>query len=184
VERVTSTRRRADACRGRVAAGGLRCLCAAVLVGVVATGCGGSKKASSTASSFKSGPTTAFTGDPNKACAVATKSDVEAAIGTMVKPGQGASGVLCRYEVANAASQFVLVETKESSQSSQIYDLQLSSAAGAESLNGVGEKAFVAGNKAVVLRGSTLTVVTVSTGQPQPAVTAALKKLAQAVGRR
>ena len=100
-----------------------------------------------------------------------------------MKPGAGAQGVVCRFEVASRASSFVLIESNESPQAGQIYDLKASAEARAENLPGVGERAFVAGDRAVILRGSKLVTLTVSLGQPQAAVTAALKKLAASVGR-
>ena len=159
-----------------------RLLALALAVGVVAA-CGGGDDEESSATSFPKIATTAFTGDPNKACTLATQSEVEAAIGTPVKPGAGAQGVVCRFEVVSKASSFVLIESNESPQAGQIYDLKASSAQRAENLTGVGERAFVAGDQAVILRGSRLVTLTVSIGQPQPAVTAALKKLATSVGR-
>ncbi len=161
----------------------LRVLGLALVMGVVFSGCGGGDDKSSS-TSFPKIATTAFTGDPNKACTLVTQSEVEAAIGSPVKPGAGAQGVVCRFEVASKPSSFVLIEANESSQASQIYDLKASSVERAENLAGVGERAFVAGDRAVILRGSRLVTLTVSTGQPQAAVTAALKKLAASVGRR
>ena len=161
---------------------GARLLALALAV-VVVGACGGGDDEESSSTSFPKIATTAFTGDPNKACALATQSEVEAAIGTPVKPGAGAQGIVCRFEVASRASSFVLIESNESPQASQIYDLMASSAERAENLPGVGERAFLAGDRAVILRGSRLVTLTVSIGQPQPAVTAALKKLATSVGR-
>ena len=157
-------------------------LALALAVGVLAA-CGGGDDEESSTTSFPKIATTAFTGDPNKACTLATQSEVEAAIGTPVKPGAGAQGVVCRFEVVSKASSFVLIESNESPQAGQIYDLKASSAERTENLTGVGERAFVAGDQAVILRGSRLVTLTVSTGQPQAAVTAALKKLAASVGR-
>lgn len=156
----------------------------AVVVGLAIAACGGSGDDKTETTKFPKIPTTAFTGDPNKACKLATQSEVEAAIGTAVKPGAGANGTLCRYEVASSASQFVMIESTSSPQSPQIFDLQASSANNRENLAGAGERAFIAGNRAVVLRGSTLSTVTVSTSQSPAAVTAALRKLAQTVGSR
>ncbi len=159
---------------------GWRGLALALCLGVALTGCGGGSGKDKKAAA-KATPTT-FSGDADKACRLATKSDVEAAIGSTVNPGLGSNGTVCRYELASSAAQFVSIESNESPQSSQIYDLLLSGASGAENLTGVGDRAFVAGTRAVVLRGPKLTTITVGTGQPQAAVTAALKKLAQAVG--
>lgn len=151
-------------------------------VAVVAAACGGGDDKSSS-TSFPKIATTAFKGDHNKACGLASQSDVESAIGTPVRPGAGAQGVVCRYELASKASSFVLIEANESSQASQIFELKASTEDRAEDLPGVGEKAFVSGDHAVVLRGSKVVTVTVSTGQPPAAVNAALKKLAASVAR-
>jgi hypothetical protein len=160
----------------------LRLLALTLAVGVVAS-CGGGDDEESSSTSFPKIATTAFTGDPNAACTLATQGEVEAAIGTPVKPGAGAQGIVCRFEVVSKASSFVLIEKNESPQASQIYELKASTAERVENLTGVGERAFVAGDQAVILRGSRLVTLTVSTGQPQAAVTAALRKLAASVGR-
>ncbi len=160
----------------------LRVLGLALVIGLAMSACGsGDDESSST--SFPKIATTVFRGDPNKACSLASQSEVEAAIGTPVRPGAGAQGTVCRFEVAAKASSYVLIEATESSQASQIYDLKASSAERAENLPGVGEKAFVAGERAVVLRGSRLVTVTLITDQPAATRTAALKKLATSVGR-
>lgn len=166
----------------RATQAGLRFLALAVAVGV-AGACGGGDDDKSSPTSFPKIATTAFTGDPNKACTLATQSEVEAAIGAPVKPGAGAQGIVCRFEAVSRASSFVLIESNESPQAPQIYDLKASTAERVENLTGVGERAFVAGDRAVILRGSRVVTVTVSTGQPPTAVTAALKKLAASVGR-
>ena len=159
-----------------------RLLTLALAVAVVSA-CGGGDDEESSSTSFPKIPTTAFTGDPNAACNLATQSEVEAAVGAPVKPGAGAQGIVCRFEMASRASSFVLIESNESPQASQIYDVKASTAERAENLTGVAERAFVAGDQAVILRGSKLVTVTVSLGQPQAAVTAALKRLAASVGR-
>lgn len=155
----------------------------ALVVVAMATACGGGDGKKSSPTSFPKIATTVFQGDPNKACTLASESEVEAAIGAAVRPGAGAEGIVCRYEVESKPSSYVLIEASESSQASQIYELKASTAEKAETLPGVGEKAFVAGDRAVVLRGSKVVTVTVSTGQPPAAVNAALKKLAASVGR-
>jgi hypothetical protein len=166
----------------RVTQAGLRLLALALAVGV-AGACGGGDDDESSSTGFPKIPTTAFTGDPNAACTLATQSEVEAAIGTPVKPGVGAQGIVCRFEVTSRASSFVQIESNESPQASQIYDLKASSAGRVENLPGVGERAFVAGDRAVILRGSRLVTLTVNTGQPPAAVNAALKRLAATVAR-
>lgn len=162
----------------------VRLVVLALAVGLAAAACGGGDDDESSSTTFPRIATTAFTGDPNKACNLASQSEVEAAIGTPVRPGAGAQGVVCRFEVVDKASSYVLIESNESSQASQIYDLKASSAGRVENLPGVGERAFVAGDRAVILRGSKLVTVTVSTGQPPAATTAALKRLAADVARK
>ncbi|HEX2193186.1 MAG TPA: hypothetical protein VHH09_08330 [Acidimicrobiales bacterium] len=160
----------------------MRFVVVGLAVGLAAAACGGGDDEESSATSFPKIATTAFTGDPDKACKLATQSEVEAAIGAPVKPGAGAQGIVCRFEVVNRATSYVLIETNESSQASQIFDIKASSER-VENLPGVGERAFVAGDQAVILRGSNLVTVTVSTGQPPAATNAALKKLAATVAR-
>lgn len=155
---------------------------AAVLILGAAVACGGSgSKKATTTTLFKPVPSTAYTGDPAKACGLAPKSDVEAALGAPVKPGEGVDGRVCRYELVSSAAQFVVIQTTQSPEASNIYDLSFTSATGAEALTGVGDKAFVTSANATVLRSSTITVVTLTTTQAPAAKAAALKKLAQTV---
>lgn len=174
MERLISTERRAA---------GRRCRAAVVVVLALAAACGGGgkSKAATGTTRFPRVPTTAFTGDPNKACALAPQPDVEAAIGAAVRPGAGANGVLCRYDSVATPAQSVVIETGSSPQASNLFELRLTSAKAAEILTGVGDRAFVAANQANVLRGSTLTMITLTSSQPPAAVTAALRKLAQSV---
>jgi hypothetical protein len=169
--------------RGWVSTRTLRFLVLSLAVGLAAGACGGGDDEESSSTSFPKVATTAFTGDPDRACKLVTQSEVEAAIGTPVKPGAGAQGIVCRFEVVNRATSYVQIERNESSQASQIYDIKASSEDPVENLPGVGERAFVAGDQAVILRGSNLVTVTVSTGQPPAATNAALKRLAATVAR-
>jgi len=151
----------------------------------VAAACGGGKstpaKTATKGTLFPPPPSTAFVGDPARACRLAPKADVEAAIGTAVRPGVSTNGVLCQYDTAAPPAQSVLIETDSTPEASNLFELRLSSAKAPEMLAGVGDRAFVAANRAHVLRGSTLGSITFTTNQPPPAVTAALKKLAQTV---
>ncbi|MFN2608260.1 MAG: hypothetical protein ABR511_10295 [Acidimicrobiales bacterium] len=160
---------------------GARVAAVAAGLGLAVVACGGSSGSSTKATKTASAPPTSYTGDPNKACSLAPKADVEAAVGAPVAPGVGSNGVVCRYEFANSTASSVVIATNQTSEASRLYDLELSSAAGAETLNGVADKAFVTANRAYVLRGSNLTIVTLTTTSPPPTATAALKKLAQAV---
>lgn len=129
----------------------------------------------------KSPAGTVFTGQADKACGVAPKAEVESAIGAPVKAGTGANGILCRFDLASAADQFVLLSSTQSPDNAKTFDGFRTAARNVESLTGVGDRAFVASNQAYVLKGTTLTVVTVNLKQPQPAITAAAKKMAQVV---
>lgn len=124
---------------------------------------------------------TVFTGQADKACGVAPKAEVEAAVGVPVKAGVGANGILCRFDLASAADQFVLLSSTQSADSAKTFDAFRTAARNAESLTGVGDRAFVASNQAYVLKGTTLTVVTINLKQAPPAITAAAKKMAQVV---
>jgi hypothetical protein len=75
----------------------------------------------------------------------------------------------------------VLLSSTQSADSPKTFDGFRTAARNAETLPGVGDRAFVSSNQAYVLKGTTLTIVTVNLKQPQPAVTAAAKKMAQVV---
>lgn len=98
-----------------------------------------------------------------------------------MKPGQGANGILCRFDLASTAEQFVLLSSTQSPDNAKTFDGFRSATPRAESLTGVGDRAFVTSNQAYVLKGTTLTVVTVNLKQPPPAVAAATRKMAQVV---
>lgn len=151
---------------------------------LVLAACGGDDKKGDETAPEAGPPVTEFTGDPNRACALATEAEVEAAIATKVKPGVGALGAVCTYTTETAADQYVVLDRTESPEAPQIFELDKSSSTGVEPLAGVGNAAFVAGNKAYVLEGTVLVVITVNLKQPQPAVTAITKKLAQAAAPR
>jgi len=155
----------------------------AVCLSLVA-GCGSDDKKKDTAAPDAGPAVTEFKGDPNKACELATKAEVEAALATKVKAGVGALGTVCTYVVENAFDQSVVLERTDSPESPQFFELSKSSPdAAVEPLPGVGDDAFIAGNKAYVLKGQVLAGITVTLKQPQPAVTAAIKKLAQAAAQ-
>ena len=144
----------------------------------LAMGCGGDDD--DAASDVVPG-VTEYKGDPNKACELATRAEVEAAIAAKVMAGVGDAGRICTYTVDNGTfDQYVSLERTDSPQSQQIFELTKTSATGVEPLSGVGNDAFVTGNKAYVLKGTVLAGITVNIRQPQPAITAAARKLAQA----
>ena len=143
----------------------------------LAAGCGGDDDDAAP----DAGPlVTEFKGDPNMACQVVTKAEVEAAIATKVRDGLGDAGTICTYMLENAFDQSVVLERTNSPQSAQIFELNKTSSAAVEPLTGVGNDAFLTGNKAYVLKGTAMAAITVSVKQPPAATTAALRKLAQA----
>ncbi|HEV3401032.1 MAG TPA: hypothetical protein VG078_04350 [Acidimicrobiales bacterium] len=154
----------------------------AALLLAVLVGCGGDDGGGGDGEGDAASPAgTVFTGQADKACGLAPKAEVESAIGAVVKAGTGANGILCRFDLATAAEQFVLLSSTQSPDSPKTFDAFRTAAPNAETLPGVGDRAFVASNQAYVLKGTTLTVVTINLKQPQAAITAAAKKMAQVV---
>lgn len=150
---------------------------------LVLAACGGgddNKEDDATSDLDPGPPVTAFTGDPNRACELATKAEVEAALATKVKPGVGALGTVCTYTSETAFDQFVVLERTDTPEAPQVFELSRSSSEGVEPLAGVGNDAFVAGNKAYVLKGNVLATITVNSKQPPPTVGAAVRALARA----
>lgn len=153
---------------------------ASALLAVAVVGCGGGGDESG-GGDTESPRGTVFTGQADRACGLAPRAEVESAIGAPVKNGAGANGILCRFDLASAADQFVLLSSTQSSDSPRMFDAFRTAAPNAETLTGVGDRAFVTSNQAYVLKGTTLTVVTVNLKQPQAAVTAAARRMAQVV---
>ncbi len=123
--------------------------------------------------------------DAARACGVVTKGEIEAAIGSRVNDGQSSgsgSTAACKYELAGT-SQAVVVAI---SASTDPQDFQRAKAAmqGVQPVPAAGVDSFVTGNRAFVLKGSTLAIVAINIDRPAPALTEAAKKLAQAAAGR
>ncbi len=156
-------------------------MAAALALVLAVVGCGGGNDDNGDEGEEGAPAGTVFTGQADRACGLAPRAEVESAIDAPVKAGNGANGILCRFDLASAADQFVLLSSTQSADSHKAFDAFRTAAANSETLTGVGDRAFVTGNQAYVLKGNTLTVVTINLKQPQPAITAAAKKMPQVV---
>ncbi len=154
---------------------------AALALVLAAVGCGGGDGDNGDEGEEGAPAGAVFDGPADRACRLAPRAEVERAIGAPVKDGTGANGILCRFNLASAADQFVLLSSTQSADSPKTFDAFRSAAARPETLSGVGDRAFVTANQAYVLKGTTLTVVTVNLKQPQPAVSAAARRMAEVV---
>ena len=155
-------------------------------------GCGGSDKAkgSSGTEPVTAPPSTyapiALPADrPQRAaCGLVTQAEVEAALAAKVTAAkesaqQGRS--LCTFSLATAADQSVLLVSTSSSGVPAAFDASRSSAASPQSVS-AGEQAFVSGPQALVRTGTTMVAILVTVRQQPAQVTAAVTRLAQAVG--
>lgn len=166
--------------RAAVTPRALTVLAAALVVSLLVAACGGGgKKASAPA-----GPSGGAVADVNATCTLLSREDVQEAIGAPAREGQGTSGNACRFDVAGAPDQAVLLLKTTDPANPANFDRAVTEMADARALIGVGDKAFVTGKQAYVLKGDTIAIVLVNLQRPAPALADAATKLAQAVAPR
>jgi hypothetical protein len=170
----------------RAAVGGV----ALALCSSLVAGCGGGSSPGKAKSDPKAGGSSSATtpalvpsGPQRQACTIVSQADVEAAVGAKATAGrpadQGLVGSGCSYALASAADQAVLVVTVTSPGSAAAFDAARQQAGAAQTVS-AGDRAFVTGGEAVVLKGTTLVTIVVATKQAPAAQTQAATRLAQA----
>ena len=117
------------------------------------------------------------------ACALVSRSEVESTAGISVNPGDGVTTKggtsSCAYRVRTNTAQYVgVIVQGAGAPSFDSASQQLGSVA--ESIPGVGERAFVARDTVYALKGDRLLILTVSTNQPESARKQAAIRLSQA----
>ena len=124
--------------------------------------------------------------EPGPPCTLVTESDVETAVGADVKQvsarSQGPSRG-CVFSLTSAQEERVVVLVANSANSAAAFE-QAKAGARIENVTGVGDRAFLADNKAVALRGSTLVIIVVGLKQPTPSLGQMARKLAQSAVNR
>ena len=121
------------------------------------------------------------------ACGLLSRGEVESAAGVAVNPGDGVTTKggtsSCAYRVRTNTAQYVgVIIQSPGTPSFDSASRQLGGAA--ESISGVGERAFVAKDTVYALKGDRLLILTVSTTQPEPARKQAAIRLSQsAIGK-
>lgn len=148
---------------------------------LLAAGCGGDGKKAASSNTTTPGVTVAA----GRACEVVTKAEVEAAIGTPVGAGQSSGGgatAACKYELQGTTQSVIVAITA----STDPQDFQDAKAAipNAQPVPNINAESFVAGGRAFVLKGNTLGIVAVNLERPDPALSDAARKLAQAAAGR
>lgn len=176
----------------RAAAGGV----ALALCSSLVAGCGGgssqaSGKARAKAGDGATGETLAATpplvasGPQRQACTILTQAEVEAAIGAKATAGkaadQGLVGSGCSYALAAGPDQVVLIVSTTSPGSPAAFDAARQRASQPAQPVSAGDRAFVAGGQAAVLKGTTLVVILVATKQVPAAQEQTAATLAQSV---
>ena len=152
-------------------------------IALAATGCGGGGKKKATNStkttSTRFPPPAPVNNEKlsegQGACGYVTSSDIQAAVGSPVNPGDGVktkTSESCRWSLKAGNNQVVGV-VLSSPGKAQFDSSRSALGAGAEALPGVGDQAFVAGDTAYALKGDKLLIVDVTTTQ-----TVALRKAA------
>jgi hypothetical protein len=161
----------------RVACGAL------ALVGLLLAGCGGGgHKGEASATTVAPADTTIPAVASDKPCDIVTQGEVEAAVGEAVRAGGSAgtgAGVGCTFTPVKGTGSLILV-VKATDGSPAKYDQIKRAAAAPKDITGVGDKAFVAGGQAVVLKGSDLYVVVIKLDRPAAALADASTKLVKA----
>jgi hypothetical protein len=165
----------------------------AVVLALVATACGGREKAGGgggtkgggsaegATTTIESGPAGQVpSGTPGPPCRLVTDADVGSAVGSSVRQA-GSNDRSCVFALTSAADQIVLVTTSPGSVSA----FEAGKAGGpVENIPGLGDRAFVSGGKAMVLKGNTLLLVIVGLKQPNSTLSGIARKLAQAATAR
>lgn len=164
---------------------------AVVLSAGLLAGCGGSK-APASAGDGDAVPATAApvplpADQPQKAaCGLMTQAEVESALGTRVAAGreQAQPGrSFCAFTLVSAADQSVAVVSTSSSGVPAAFAAARTKAESPRPLS-AGDEAFVSGGQALVRRGNTMVAILVAVRQQATQLSAAVAKLAEAVGTR
>ncbi|MEA2844310.1 MAG: hypothetical protein QOJ69_1981 [Actinomycetota bacterium] len=153
------------AIRARAGAAGVAALLLLLLVGCG----GGGDKGEATATTVEGASTTVAPAGSGKPCDLVTQAEVEAAVGAPVKAGGSAGtpqGTACSFSLASNGAEVILVLKSTDQGNVANYDKIKKGSTGAKDLSGLGDKAFVAGGQAVVLKGTSLYVVTLSLDRP------------------
>jgi hypothetical protein len=160
-----------------------------LVLAVAVAGCGGKKdeKSSATTRNTRFPKPAEVDNKPIKegedACGLLSHSEVESTAGVTVNAGDGvttkAGTSSCAYRVRNNTTQYVgVIVQRPGPPNFDNASKQLGSAA--ETLSGLGERAFVAKDTVYALKGDRLLILTVSTTQPEAARKQAAIKLSQA----
>ncbi len=166
---------------------------AATLCSTLMAGCGGSSNASGAGGGGGSAPAPASTvpapplpaDQPQKAaCGLASKAEVEAAVGSKVNNGKEESQPgrsLCLFSLASAADQSVVLISTTSSGAPAYFTDARTKAVRAQAVT-AGEEAFVSGPYGLVRRGNTMVTIVIALRLEPPQSAAVATKLAVAVG--
>ena len=171
--------------RGRagLAAALVAAVAASSLLG--ACGGGGDKKANGTTGTTSAeGSGTSAQGPPpgpGAPCRLLTEGDVSSAVGAQARQGgstDSTQGKGCVFTFASSPEETVLVVAASSPESASAFE---SGKGGGpvQALTGLGDRAYVSGGKAFVLKGTTLLVVVVGLKKPSPVLAKAAEDLAR-----
>jgi hypothetical protein len=162
------------------------------LASALLAGCSGSSGASGAGGGTTVAPATTVATIPalpadvpqRAACTLATKAEVEAAIGAKVVNGKEESQAgrsVCSFVLATAGDQSVALVSTSSSGVPGFFTNAREKAAAPQTV-AAGDQAFVSGGLGLVRRGNTVVTIVVALRQDQASLTAAATKLALAVG--
>lgn len=169
------------------------------LLAVVAVGCGGGGDASDGAGPGPGDPNTTTTveavpGAPSGqlppgsgTCRLVSESEVTSAIGAPVKgigAGSKGDGQVCTFALSAQTNppQTVLVVTATNDQGPAAFDSARKGAgAAAQTVTGIGDRAYSTGGQLVALKGRTVLVIVVGLEQPASSLNQSARKLAETV---
>ena len=161
-----------------------------LVLAIAAGGCGDDKddaKSTATTRNTRFPPPPEVENKPIKegedACGVLSRSEIESAAGVTVSPGDGVTTKggtsSCAYRLRNNATQYIgVIVQRPGPPNFENASKQLGGSA--ETVSGVGERAFVTKDTVYALKGDRLLILTVSTTQPEPSRKQAAIRLSQA----
>ena len=156
----------------------------AFIAALILAGCGGGSdgnKAAGDDAKSRTGDTALRAGGAavgHKACDLVTRAEVEAAVGSPAQaPGGGGETGICRYNTGGG--QVLVISTSSPDNAAQFDSLKSGVGGPVESVNGLGDRAFIVKGQAYVLKGPVLVAVTVLVSQPPAKLNQAARQLAQ-----
>lgn len=123
--------------------------------------------------------------DEQRPCRLLTQAEVQAAVGAPVKQPMSAPGAeACTFALASGGGQVLVLSSDAADNPTKFDSYSRGAARPVENLPGVGDRAFLVGGQAYVLKGSVLVGIAVDMRQPEARLNEVARRLVQlAAGR-